>query len=336
MLIANMAMIYMDMGFTKGNSQQFLFSVFIRIFFSLFTLGAIIVAQRNPSSARMETVVSVWVFIASLYYLLFNYLRPASHLTTSVDIIFIFSVYVFFGYRLKWLMPTMILFSAISIALTLFLKSDVPLVVRAMTAAMHVLVQGIGLLAALQAQSFRRKTFLAYIKEKEASELSARLLQTDPLTGCFSRRHFFERAESELDRAKRYGRPFCVIMMDLDRFKSVNDRYGHLMGDYVLTAFSALVNEQKRRSDILGRLGGEEFALLLPETDLANAQKVASRIQDAWAQTDIFMSGLVINSTVSIGTAELEQEGSQSFEELLHYADLLMYEKKGERQAAVR
>jgi len=141
-------------------------------------------------------------------------------------------------------------------------------------------------------------------------------------------------AERELERAKRYGRPFCVIMMDLDRFKNVNDQYGHLMGDRVLKAFSKLVTEQKRWSDVLGRLGGEEFSLLLPETDLESAQKVADRIQDAWAQTAISVSGLVINSTVSTGTAVL-MEVNQTFEEILHRADISMYEQKGEHHDAV-
>jgi len=332
--IANMAMIYMDFGFAQGDRDKFLFSVSMRAAFSLFTMGVLIVSQWKPSPRKVEIVAFIWVFAAAAYFLFINYLRPANHLTTSVDILFIFSVYVFFGFRLKWLCLTMVLFSIISVALTLFMKSDVLPTVRAMTAGVHILVQVVGLLAALQIQSFRRKAFLAYVNEKDASESATRLLQMDPLTGCFSRRHFFDMAERELERAKRYGRPFCVIMMDLDRFKNVNDQYGHLMGDRVLKAFSKLVTEQKRWSDVLGRLGGEEFSLLLPETDLESAQKVADRIQDAWAQTAISVSGLVINSTVSTGTAVL-MEVNQTFEEILHRADISMYEQKGEHHDAV-
>ena len=115
--IANMAMIYLDFGFAQGDRDKFLFSVSMRMAFSLFTMGVLLVSQWKPSPLKVEIVAFIWVFAAAAYFLFFNYLRPANHLTTSVDILFIFSVYVFFGFRLKWLWPTMVLFSTISVAL---------------------------------------------------------------------------------------------------------------------------------------------------------------------------------------------------------------------------
>lgn len=328
-IAANFAIIYMDFLFTQGNLKLFLYSITARVVFILFTAGVIIFAQRNKYFDQVENAAVLWVFGASLYFLLFNFLRPSDHLTTGVDIIFIFGVYVFFGYRLRRLFPIMFFFSSVSIWLAFSVKAGIPHIARTMTMAVHILVQMVGLLAAMQIRSFRRKAFLAYVKEREASELATRLWQIDPLTGCFARRHFLELAEQEIARAKRYKHPFCVVMMDLDRFKNINDQFGHMSGDQVLKTFSKLVHEQKRRSDILGRLGGEEFALLLPETSLKNAQLAAERIQNVWAETEILLAGLVINSTVSVGVAELGNS-DQNFEELLHNADMLMYEKKSE------
>jgi diguanylate cyclase (GGDEF)-like protein len=120
-------------------------------------------------------------------------------------------------------------------------------------------------------------------------------------------------------------------MFDLDKFKSINDQFGHLAGDQVLISFVKTVMEQKRGSDLLGRLGGEEFALLLPETDFEGGWLVANRIQDVWAQVDTPVSGLLINSTVSVGVSVLEVV-DETFEELLHRADIQMYEKKNEKR----
>ncbi len=326
-ILANMAMIYTDIFFAKGNLELFRNSVAVRILFAMFTIVAAIYVLRNKKYNHVENTAVLWVICASLCFLYFNYTRPANHLTTSVDMLFIFGVYVFFGYRLRYLFPIMIVFSSASVWITFSQKSDIPNITHNLTLAVHILAQTIGLLAALQIRSFRRKAFLAYIKERETSELAIRLSQIDALTDCFTRRHFLHLAEQELLRAKRYRHPLCVIMMDLDRFKSINDRYGHLAGDQVLKAFAKMLMNQKRQSDVLGRLGGEEFALLLPETNIENAEIVAERIREIWENLDIPISGLIINSTVSVGVTELGDPG-QDFEELLHNADLLMYKAK--------
>lgn len=325
--IASVTMVIVDKVFLQGDTEQFFLAVILRIAFSVFTVGLIVLIHRSPVQNRMNAVASIWIFVTVLYFLAFNFLRPSGHLTTNIDVLFVFGVYVFSNIRLGRLLFVMFFFSLASIALLFLIKVEVDFANRIQAVTAHILVQLIGLISAIQIQSFRRKAFLAFDKEREASQLAARLLQTDPLTGCLSRRYFFELAEHELVRAKRYAHPLSVLMMDLDHFKRINDQYGHQVGDRVLMAFSKTVIEQGRQSDLFGRLGGEEFGLLLPETDLLNAQAVANRIQDIWAQTDILVSGLIIKSTVSIGTAEL-RESDQIFEELLHRADMLMYEEK--------
>ncbi|MBK6793322.1 MAG: GGDEF domain-containing protein [Anaerolineales bacterium] len=330
-IIANIAMLYLDTVFLREVQNQLLFAYLIRVSFSVFTLGAVVYIQRKPSYEVIDRLFTVWLWTAVFYFLIFNFLRSASHLTTSVDILFIFGAYVFSNIRLHKLFVIMVCFSAMSIVLIFLTKTDVPLATRSLVSTVHFFVQGVGFVSALQTQSFRRTAFLAYIKEREASQLATRLLQTDPLTECLTRRYFFELAERELSRSKRYGHSFCVLMFDLDKFKSINDQFGHLAGDQVLISFVKTVMEQKRGSDLLGRLGGEEFALLLPETDFEGGWLVANRIQDVWAQVDTPVSGLLINSTVSVGVSVLEVV-DETFEELLHRADIQMYEKKNEKR----
>ena len=102
---------------------------------------------------------------------------------------------------------------------------------------------------------------------------------TDGLTGLFTRRHFFEMAYEEFYRARRYGHPLSILMVDFDHFKQINDKYGHRMGDFVLQTASTLFMKVLRSTDIVGRYGGEEFVILLTETDLAAAQRIAHRLR---------------------------------------------------------
>lgn len=334
-IIISSFMIYMDLMFAHGDQRLFTYSLTVRVLFFLFTAGAIFYVLRNRSFKKVERAAIIWLFVTSLYFLFYSYTRPENYLTTSVDVLFILGAYVFFGYRLKYLLPVILFFSIASIWIAFSQKTGTLFETRLASAGVHILVQMIGLLAALQIRSFRRKAFLAYAGEREASQLATQLLQTDALTGCFSRRYFLARAEQEFLRARRYEHQLCVVMMDLNQFKSINDQYGHMAGDAVLMAFSNMVMEQKRHSDSLGRLGGEEFALLLPETSLENANFVARRIQETWANVVTDFSGHSIRSSVSVGVAELGQH-SQNFEEMLHLADMFMYQKKYEHHGNSR
>lgn len=103
--------------------------------------------------------------------------------------------------------------------------------------------------------------------------------RTDELTGQFNRRYIFEELEKEVERAKRYGRQLSGMMIDIDDFKMINDRYGHLIGDRVLKTFARVIRKSIRRVDILGRYGGDEFLVILPEASLETAKRVGQRIQ---------------------------------------------------------
>ena len=144
----------------------------------------------------------------------------------------------------------------------------------------------------------------------------------DSLTNALTRRHMDDACRMELERGRRSGRSMALLMMDLDHFKAVNDTYGHQTGDQVLINFVIKVNALLRPSDQLGRFGGEEFILLLPETSLDDAVQVAQRIHAVCAEP-----GQGPSCTVSIGVASL-LEGRDTMEALLARADAAMYRAK--------
>jgi len=163
-----------------------------------------------------------------------------------------------------------------------------------------------------------------------------RIAEHDQLTGALSRRGFIEKAHQEIERFRRYGRPASLALIDVDRFKSVNDTWGHPAGDTVLRDLAATLQEAKRPVDMLGRLGGEEFALLLPETSLADALIAAERFRETIAARLIEVTpGTSITITASFGIAGLAGEMTAP-EDWLARADTPLYAaKRGGRNRCV-
>lgn len=154
-----------------------------------------------------------------------------------------------------------------------------------------------------------------------------RLATTDPLTELPNRRGFLERCEAERIRAQRHGRPLCLMMLDADRFKQINDTYGHEAGDEILRSMAATFQKVLRASDFAGRLGGEEFAVLAPETDLPGGTLLAERLRAEVASQTVIFQGQKITITVSIGVAQVLGD-AKGIGRALHDADLLMYRAK--------
>ena len=150
---------------------------------------------------------------------------------------------------------------------------------------------------------------------------------TDELTGLVNRRRFLEALETELERAELFETPLSLALADLDDFKRVNDAYGHLAGDDALRTFGGLLEAHLRKDDVAGRLGGEEFAVVLPETDLEEATMVADRMRGALSEASLALSGGVrISLTASFGIAELVP--GQSAQQLVSRADAALYAAK--------
>lgn len=162
---------------------------------------------------------------------------------------------------------------------------------------------------------------------KNAQVELQRLAETDFLTGIANNRRFFEDGEREIQRARRYGHPLAALMLDLDHFKKVNDTYGHAAGDKVLVAMTDTFRRLLRDIDVFGRLGGEEFAILLPETDLAGGRATAERLRMAIAETQIDAGNRTLKITISIGVTLLSPDDA-GLDAVLKRADDAMYEAK--------
>lgn len=163
--------------------------------------------------------------------------------------------------------------------------------------------------------------------ERQREELR-RLAQTDPLTELANRRHFFDLATREFARSRRRNYPLCVIMLDLDWFKMINDELGHAVGDAVLKATAARLVDGVRLHDRVARIGGEEFAILLPETALEPALQVAERLRAAIAGTPVPLDmAESVQVTASFGVAGMSPEDGV-FDSLLSRADAALYRAK--------
>ncbi|OAI12455.1 hypothetical protein A1507_02950 [Methylomonas koyamae] len=168
------------------------------------------------------------------------------------------------------------------------------------------------------------------LRQRRALHLSelAKQAHTDPLTGVANRRRFNELARQEMARIQRNPAPLCLLMLDIDHFKRINDTYGHEAGDKVLQAFAAVCSGMLREIDVFARLGGEEFAALLPNTSLGQAEQIAKRICDRLASAPVAVEQkLAIEVTVSIGVSQLGGSVTD-LEAMLRAADGALYAAK--------
>lgn len=176
------------------------------------------------------------------------------------------------------------------------------------------------------------------ISDRKRMEETLRQLAThDALTGLFNRRYFFTLAERELERSQRYGHPLALLMLDLDHFKAINDSRGHQAGDQVLRAVASIIQTNLRQIDVVGRYGGEEFVVLLPETARMTALAVAKRLCAAVAVQSVELSGESLPITISVGMAVGFGDAALNLEEMLERADRALYAAKatGRNRVAV-
>ncbi len=162
---------------------------------------------------------------------------------------------------------------------------------------------------------------------KEAEKLRDQV-HTDTLTGLYNYRHFALELAQELERTRRSGQPTSLIMIDLDHFKDINDTHGHEVGNQVLRMTADLIRSTVRRIDIPCRYGGEEFALILPSTQLALAVNVAERLREEIASTSLDLDGEELGFTASMGATLSVAGQGDTVESFVDRADKLLYEAK--------
>ena len=163
---------------------------------------------------------------------------------------------------------------------------------------------------------------------KAENEDLKQLVTYDPLTGLYNYRYFNEILGSEMQRSNRTGRPTCLVMIDIDHFKSVNDQWGHEAGNLALKTAARIFKQELRQFDIVCRYGGEEFALILPQTALPIAVNVAERVRLCLEQTPVEFDGNEIRLTASFGVGIYQQENDFTQESFVDFVDQFMYQAK--------
>lgn len=306
-----------------------------RIGYVLITIPVMIATLHSSKVRTFDRLIAGWLFFTVIYLVAVNYIRPSDFSTSAFAIIVPFAIYLLSPLKITTNFSLAFFFSFGIFIIEYFIKVNTNSIPWTGALAAQLVVHTLGLGASLQLQSYRRKSFKAYIDEKDAKEMVAYLANIDPLTKSLTRRQLFNIAESEFLRYARYRRPLSILVMDADHFKNINDSYGHHAGDIVLRSLSLVALEKKRAQDTFGRLGGEEFGLILPETNLEQARIVAERIQKTWEQSPVNLDGELIQSTVSIGVAEANTD-DRSFDDVLRRADRNMYKaKEGGRNRVV-
>lgn len=322
-----LALLGVDAVLFGNRTDLFKMMVVYRVGYVLITILFGFILYKTDKVRIYDRLVFIWLFFTILFLVLFNFTRPSDYLTTSFDVIVPFAIYMLSPLKVHQTTALAMSFSAGTLYVYHFFKFGVDPVTLKVATFAQLVVHTIGWFSAMQLQTYRRKSFKAYIDEKDAKEMVAYLANIDPLTKSLTRRHFFSFAESEFLRFKRYQRAMSVMVIDADHFKKINDTYGHHAGDLALRSLSLVAMDHKRSQDTFGRLGGEEFGLLLPETNLEQAMVVGRRIQQMWEQSPVNLDGELIHSTISIGVAEVSPD-DKSLDDLLSRADKMLYQAK--------
>ena len=173
-------------------------------------------------------------------------------------------------------------------------------------------------------------------EQKNVQGKLQQLAITDPLTGLFNRRHFFELASHEFKRSRRYGHPQSIVIFDVDHFKTINDTHGHAAGDDVLQNLAQKCGEQLRSFDVMARYGGDEFILMLPETENDKACQTAERLRQVIESSQVATGSGPLQVTISFGIATLQEGDDISLDELIDRADTALYSAKNSGRNQIR
>jgi diguanylate cyclase (GGDEF)-like protein len=183
-------------------------------------------------------------------------------------------------------------------------------------------------------QSFANEVSIAIENARLFKEIQA-LATTDGLTGLYNRRHFYQLGDREYIRSHRYNRPLSLLMLDIDHFKNINDTYGHLVGDEVLKNVAQTCLVRVRGGDVVGRYGGEEFTILLSETNEASAVILAERLRETVSETSFETEKGIVKVTISIGVASIDIDCT-NLEDLFRHSDQALYAAKNAGRNCVR
>ncbi|MGM0689793.1 MAG: GGDEF domain-containing protein [Bacillota bacterium] len=256
------------------SSQTFRFILYIRSAFLLLIIILYLVLRYWPEKVSLLRWISVYEFIVSIFFLLIYYLYESPnffiHSLGAVALIL-----AFFNVTNRWIYTVSVsLFLGLGFIITSALRPEnIPASEFAAVGIYFALFIMISSISSYRINVYKRMQYINNIELKRLSE-------TDTLTGIYIRRKFDQEVNKLMDLASRYNHPLSLVLFDIDNLKRINDEYGHLTGDRVLSTLAGIVKAALRSSDIFARWGGDEFAILLPHTTKSQARELAERIRD--------------------------------------------------------
>jgi diguanylate cyclase (GGDEF)-like protein len=311
-----------------GFSITFFGLIGLRIIFILASGLLIINLAKLKNESHIDQHIFNWSCATSIFILFINSSRSSAFFyNIPIDSIIILNNYfVIHNKFFKRIIPALILTIG-DITLMLFFRAEVlPAGIRSSIISL-ILANIVGIIISTRLYGYRRNQFKSQEELKQAKLEIERIALIDPLTNLPNRRKLFEAINEEFNRFERKKQPFSLLYLDLDHFKTINDTYGHAGGDQLLIHFANLLKNELRETDTAGRLGGEEFAVLLPETGVTAASRIAERIRDAMHDLTVPTSKGTMQTTLSIGVAEMTESDS-STDAVLRRADEALYKAK--------
>lgn len=321
---------YIDFLFFK-TSQMFYLLLGMRVIFLTYSILLIRSINRNRDSIRpsnLEIKILIWFLTLSFLLLSVDYGRPSSYIQNqAIYVLIIFSFYTVVQIPLRSrLIPALLL--TVADLLILFLIKD-PMTVQSinMIVAIQLITHVLGIQTANQTIAYRTEQFSLFQQKENALKEMDQLAKHDGLTGLINRRHFFELLNKEYQRFMRLREPFCILILDIDDFKKINDKYGHAAGDEVLRKISKALLENARTMDVVSRVGGEEFAILCPGLGVKDAFSIGERTRIICENVKVKVDKKLVSVTTSIGITEVHQSDND-IEGIMRRADVALYSAK--------
>jgi diguanylate cyclase (GGDEF)-like protein len=326
-VLASLAFIPIDIGLLREQPLVMGLTLALRIGVILISAALVPLLRRVREPARYDRMLLAYSLVASAGQGLSALTRPANYYGTSTfEIVLVLYFYLLVPNVLPNRLLSAGLTSAFSLA-TLFFAREFSLLYWSSIPVALFGVHLVGFTSSIRANAYRRQEYRAIYEAKLLNERLTVLADTDSLTGAYNRRKFIELGSDEFLRFRRYGHQFSLLLADIDHFKRINDQHGHPAGDEVLRSVARVLHTSKRATDAVGRLGGEEFALLLPETSQAAARVVADRIREDLQAAAIPTAGGVLSVTFSAGVVEVTPDDA-AFDDVLRRADQALYRAK--------
>jgi len=281
---------------------------------------------HEPRQLQLATLVWALVVVAAELVVRLTWLEDFYY-QASLDVVLIMAIYMAVPNKFIYRLAPAWLLTLGKLLLFVIFRDSIPLVPLLSSILALLLANVMGLLISKWLYTYRRLGYKAQYNERLAAQEVERLETTDALTGALNRRRFLEILNREYQRYQRTSHGFSLLFIDLDHFKSINDIYGHTAGDAVLMQFVEKIQTHIRKIDAFARLGGEEFALLLPETGIDKALEAAERLRAICETMTANTEAGELVFTVSFGATEVQQQ-DESIDVLLSRAEQALYKAK--------